>query len=81
MQQPQAHSSSKRPPFSLAATISAIHSEMRWKMLAYLANGEGRMVNELAAAGRCSPNAASRNLAELKKKGILTIKRRLPAFR
>jgi hypothetical protein len=38
--------------------------------------GEGRMVNELAAAARCSPNAASRHLAELKKKGILTIKRR-----
>jgi predicted transcriptional regulator len=78
MQPPDSSTStSKRPPFSLAATISAIHSEIRWKMLAALARGESLMVNELAAEARCTPNAASRHLAELKKKGIVTNKRRL----
>ena len=67
----------KRPPFSLAATISAIHSEIRWKMLAALANGDALMVSELAAEGRCTPNAASRHLSDLKRKGIVTVKRRL----
>ena len=46
-------------------------------MLAALANGESLMVTELAAAGRCTPNAASRHLADLKKKGVVVLKRRL----
>ena len=70
-------STTKRPPFSLASSISAIHSEIRWKMLAYLATEVGSMVGELAAAARCSPNAASRHLTAMKAKGIVVVRKRL----
>src|SRR3954467_7108187 len=70
-------SSPKRPPFSLATTISAIHSEIRWKMLARLASEGPCMVSELAADARCSPNAASRHLSAMRAKGILTLRKRL----
>ncbi len=70
-------SPSKKPVLSLPTAIAAIYSTIRWRMLASMASGEGRMVNELAAEARCSPNAASRHLSELRRLGIVTVKRRL----
>ena len=56
---------------SLDLLAAALGHSARWKILKELSHGEPRMVRELAAFIKCSPDMTSKHLAVLRKAGAV----------
>jgi predicted transcriptional regulator len=62
---------------SLETLVFALSDQARWRLLAELASGEGRMIMELARRIGRSTNATTKHLQALTKAGILIKRNRL----
>ncbi len=60
---------------ALEDALAAVASPLRWRILAALVGGETLMVTEIAERVGVPPNAVSKNLAVLRKTGLVTVGR------
>lgn len=65
-----------RPPLSLQAVILLLSDRARWLILEALADGEPRMINELAKEVGKTPAATSKHVGLLRQLGLVRVIRR-----
>jgi DNA-binding transcriptional ArsR family regulator len=63
------------PPITIKEALRAIGSFARWRMLRELASGEAREIGELARAGHCTYESASKHMRALRKAGVVVLGR------
>jgi hypothetical protein len=68
-------SGSQVPPLTIEKALRAIGSFARWRMLRELASGEAREIGELARAGHCTYESASKHMRALRKAGVVVLGR------
>jgi DNA-binding transcriptional ArsR family regulator len=74
---PQPETGQQPRALSRRKLVLAISDEARWVLLAELADGEGRMVNDLARKIGKTSSATSKHLKVLRMAGILRLRNRL----
>jgi len=74
---PSPETGSQPPALSRRKLVLALSDEARWVLLAELADGEGRMVKDLARKIGKDSSATSKHLKLLRMAGILRMRNRL----
>jgi predicted transcriptional regulator len=65
-----------RPPLSLQSVILLLSDRARWLIIEALADGEPRMINELAKEVGKTPAATSKHVGLLRQLGLVRVTRR-----
>jgi predicted transcriptional regulator len=64
------------PPLSLQSVILLLNDRARWLIIEALADGEPRMINELAKVVGKSPAATSKHVGLMRELGLVRVTRR-----